>query len=141
MCFEFGSVRVGAGLSDVEFLQIFRLVEEVEQALRRLAADDGLVHVVEVQDGAIFGILDDVEVPKVAEHVGDILGGEIRALAFLELDVKDILVLLLQVKSSSVWLLGIHVVAGGARNSVLKHHYFVFILSEEPVLQIQWRPV
>ena len=141
MCFESGGVRVGADLLDVKLLQILRLVEEVDEALRCLAADDALVHIVEVQDGAIFGVLDDMEVSEVAEHVSNILGGEIGALAFLELDMKDIFVLLLQVKSSSVWLLGIHVVAGGARSSVLKHHHFVLILSEKLMLQIQWSPV
>jgi len=134
MCLESGSFRVWADALDVVLVHIWRLADEGDEALDGLAADDLLVHVVEVQDGAIFGILEDVEVAEVAEYVGEVLGCEVGALSFLELEMEDVLVPFLEVKSCPVWLLRIHVVAGAS--TVLVHHNFVPIRSEELMLQI-----
>lgn len=67
MCLKSGSFRVRADALDVVLVHIWWLADEGDEALDGLAADDLLVHVVKVQDGAIFGILDDVEVAEVAE--------------------------------------------------------------------------
>ena len=102
MCFESGSFRVWADALDVVLLHIWRLAHEGNEALNGPAADDLLVHVVEVQDGAIFGSLDDVEVAKVAEYVGEVLGCEVRALSFFELEVNDVVVPCLEVEGCPV---------------------------------------
>jgi hypothetical protein len=110
------------------------LTDEGYEALSGLAADDLLVHVAEVQDGAIFGILEDVEVAEVAEYVGEVLGCEVGALSFFELEMNDVLVPCLEGKSWPVWPLRIQGIAGTP--AVLVHHNFVLIRSEELMLQI-----
>ena len=136
MCFESGSFTVWADALDVVLFHIWRLTDEGNEALSGLAADDLLVHValLEVQDGAIFGILEDVEVTEVAEYVGEVLGCEVGALPFFELEMNDVLVPFLEVKSCPVWLLRIQGIAGTP--AVLVHHHFVPIRSEELMLQI-----
>lgn len=136
MCFEFGSFGVWSDALNVVLVHILRLADEGNEALTGLAADDLLVHVEEAQDGAIFGILGDMEVTEVVEYVGEVLGSEVCALSFFELEMNDVLVLFLEVKSYPVWLLWIHGVAGASTTRILSHHNFIPIRSEELMLHI-----